>query len=738
MVEDHQEHREQTLMFSDIVGYSRLMGRDEALTIEMLGDYRKILLAHIAEHDGVFIEFAGDAIFSRFDSAISAVKAAVAIQKHLQLFNQGRDKELPKLQTRIGIHKGAVLLRGNAVLGDDVNIAARLEPLAVADGICISKAIYDDIKIDIREPIKALGLQSLKNIQQKIRAYLIKPSGIKTRDHFHYFWLGCSKKINAYRYPISAAVLALFIAGFYFIPRWLVPGYAANYVEISNFQNLMNAGGESDYFSSGITEAVRSQLADMRDVYLVEADKGIHAPIRLEGSVQKVGDNLRIAYRIFRREGNIQIAGGKLDGAYQDIFILQDRLVGDIARNLATEFKLQNFRPAPLKLTNDITAYDYYLQGMDYLSRPSTQENFDEAIQRFNQALVHDRQFMLANSGLCDAYRRKYELTKSSNWINDAENHCLAALNQDDNSPKTYEAIGTLYRETGRYNEAIEYLKNARAKNPENISTLIALAGIYDLTHEEKIAEKLYIEAIQKSPKNWKTYQEYGYFLIRRGRHKDAIENYEHVLKLTPENVAALNNIGAAYIYMGDFKKAAQSLEKVVKIEPRGSSFLNTGSMYYFSGDFKKAVAMYLQALHIQPNDIEFLANIADAYFFIPSDKNLSDEYFKRVKIEGDKEMKSNSGSISVYQFMAMAYTHFGDITNARRNMLTADALDAENISSLYVYLRIAIAEGDETAIRLYTHKLLSGGYSEKLILADPYFSTLKSQRFQDIFQINK
>jgi len=737
MVEDHQEHREQTLMFSDIVGYSRLMGRDEALTIEMLGDYRKILLAHIAEHDGVFIEFAGDAIFSRFDSAISAVKAAVAIQKHLQLFNQGRDKELPKLQTRIGIHKGAVLLRGNAVLGDDVNIAARLEPLAVADGICISKAIYDDIKIDIREPIKALGLQSLKNIQQKIRAYLIKPSGIKTRDHFHYFWLGCSKKINAYRYPISAAVLALFIAGFYFIPRWLVPGYAANYVEISNFQNLMNAGGESDYFSSGITEAVRSQLADMRDVYLVEADKGIHAPIRLEGSVQKVGDNLRIAYRIFRREGNIQIAGGKLDGAYQDIFILQDRLVGDIARNLATEFKLQNFRPAPLKLTNDITAYDYYLQGMDYLSRPSTQENFDQAIQLFNEALIHDNQFMLANSGLCEAYRLKYEVTKSADWISNAETYCIKALEQDDTSAKAYEALGKLYRETGRYEDSIKYLKKSNEKNPDDVTTLIALAGTYDLMQDKGSAEKLYIEAIKTSPKNWKTYQEYGYFLSRKGDHKKSIENFQKVLSLTPEHVTALNNIGAGYIYLGDFKKAAQTFEKATKLEPRGYLFLNTGSMYYFSGDFKKAVEMYLQALHTNPNDIEFLANIADAYLFLPNNKHLADDYFRKVKIEGENEIKLNPGNISVYQLVTLAHVHFGDITNAKKMMLIADGLDLNNTISFYVHLRLSIAEGDDEAIRIYVSKLLKGGYSEKLILADPYFAVLKSQPFQDVFQSN-
>ncbi|RYZ91648.1 MAG: adenylate/guanylate cyclase domain-containing protein [Moraxellaceae bacterium] len=483
------QHRELTLMFTDIVGYSRLMGRDEALTINMLGDYRKILLGHIEENGGTFIEFAGDAIFARFDTALAAVNAAVAIQKHLRLFNQGRDTELPALRTRIGLHKGAVLIRENAVLGDDVNIAARLEPLAVPDGICISKSVYDDIKTDLREPMKPLGIQSLKNIEQKVRAYLIKPTGLGWRDHLHYFWLGCAKNINSHRYPISAVLLALIIAGFYFIPRWLVPGYAANYVEIANFQNLMNADGKSDYFSSGITEAVRSQLADMRDVYIVDADKGIHAPIRLEGSVQKIGDNLRIVYRIFRRKGNVQIAGGKLDGAYQDIFILQDRLVGDIARNLASEFKLQNFRPAPLKLTNDITAYDYYLQGMDYLGKPSSQENFDAAIQKFNEALVHDNNFMLANSGLCEAYRKKHELTKSINWIKTAEFHCVKALEQDDQSAKSYEAIGTFYRETGEYENAVKFLKKSLEKKPNETSTLCSLAATYDLMQKPDDAE---------------------------------------------------------------------------------------------------------------------------------------------------------------------------------------------------------------------------------------------------------
>lgn len=728
------EHRELSLMFTDIVGYSRLMGRDEALTIEMLGDYRKILLAHIAEHGGTFIEFAGDAIFSRFDTALAAVNAAIAIQKHLQSFNQGRNKDLPPLRTRIGIHKGAVLLRENAVLGDDVNIAARLEPLAVADGICISKAIYDDIRTDLREPIKPLGVQALKNIEQKIRVYLIKPTGLGWRDHLHYFWLGCSKKISAYRYPITAAVLAIFIAGFYFIPRWLVPGYAANYVEIANFQNLMNADGKSDYFSSGITEAVRSQLADMRDVYIVEADKGIHAPIRLEGSVQKIGDNLRIVYRIFRRDGNVQIAGGKLDGAYQDIFILQDRLVGDIARNLASEFKLQNFRPAPLKLTNDITAYDYYLQGMDYLSKPRSQEDTDKAIQNFNTALVHDPKFALANTGLCSSYWKKYEILKSALWLNEAEHHCLIALEQDEKSATTYKAIGAIYRDTGKYNKAVEYLEKGLIVDKDSIPTAIVLASVYDLMGNKKKSEELYLKTINLAPANWNTYDGYAYFLTKNGQYDNAIKIYKKILKFTPTNSIALNNIGINYFYKNDFSRAASAFEAAAKIEPESIIFANTGSMYYSSGDYEKSAEMHEQALRLDPENCQWMVYLADAYKFIPTKKKLADDYFKKAIKYGSEEIQVNPDIAKNYRCLATSFLYFGDMTKANEMASMFDKLEPESAETYYVHLRIAVFEKNEQKIREYAQHLLETEYSVKLLQSEPDFVVLKEARFNDIF----
>ncbi|WP_049630860.1 adenylate/guanylate cyclase domain-containing protein [Cellvibrio sp. pealriver] len=734
MVADSIQHSEQTLMFTDIVGYSRLMGRNELLAVEMLGDYRRILLSHIEAQGGQLVEFVGDAIFARFNTATAAVAAAIAIQQHLLAFNEARDKKLPRLQTRIGLHKGEVMLRDGAVYGDSVNIAARLEPLAVADGICISQSVYDEIRFSLSSPAKRLGLQTLKNIQQKIRVYLIKPAGIGWRDHLHYFLRALNKAIVAYRYPLTACVFAIIAAGFYFIPRWLVPGYTANYVEIADFRNLMDEKGESDYFSAGITAAVRSQLADMRDVYIVDPKEGVHAPIRLEGSVQRLGDNLRIAYRLFRRKDNVQIAGGKLDGTYQDIFILQDRLVGEIARYLADEFDLQNFRPAPLRLTGDVTAYDYYLQGMEFLNSPAMHESVDNAVQKFSAALVHDENFALANTGICESYWRKYELTSSAKWLNDAEHYCLQALKQDGRLIRAYKTIGAIYRDSGKYDKAIEYLNAGRLIDEFDVTTVVALASVYDLVQEKDKAEILYKEAILHDPYNWRAYDGYGYFLTKSGRYDEAIEQYEKVLSFTLDNPFVLNNIGINFLYKNEFGRAAEAFEAASHIEPSSSVYANTGSMYYFSENYLKALEMYKKALRLEPANYQWMASIADTCKYIPEKRHLATEYFQQVIKYANEELSINPNIARAYQYLARAYGGVGDMESAKKMMDAANHIDSTSTESLYTNLRIAVLMADDDSIKKYASSLLDAEYSDKLILSDPDFSVLKESRFQSVF----
>ena len=727
MVAEQHLHCEQTLMFTDIVGYSRLMGRNESLAIEMLGDYRKILLSHIEQQNGQPVEFIGDAVFARFDSAASATAAAIAIQQHLQAFNEVRDKKLPPLQTRIGLHKGEVMLRDGAVFGDSVNIAARLEPLAVADGICLSQTVYDEIRFSLSSPAKRLGIQTLKNIEQKIRVYLIKPSGIGWRDHLFYFLRGLNKRIIAYRYPLVACLFALIVSGIYFVPRWLVPGYTANYVEIADFKNLMDSKGESDYFSAGITAAVRSQLADMRDVYVVDAKEGVNAPIRLEGSVQRLGDNLRISYRLFRRKNDVQIAGGKLDGTYQDIFILQDRLVGEIAQYLSDEFDLQNFRPAPLRLTGDVAAYDYYLQGLSFLSKPSSQENFDAAIQQFSQALIHDEKFVQAHSGMCEAYRMKYEWTLLNDWIAQAEKYCLQALALDGDSPETNAAVGAFYRDVRRFSEAVNYLSAAVKKDPDNVSANIALARTYDFLQEKDKAERIYVDLIKNIPKDWEVHQGYGYFLVNYGRHQEAINHYLRVLELTPENIIAINNVGASHLFLGEFKQAITYFKKALALSPTSTAFSNLGTAYYYLGMFDEAILYYRKAIELSPMEMANLNNIADAYHFVDQKEDVANEFRRQVRSYAKKEITNNPLNVLGYLHFAMTSAHFGQLAEAKASLLKAKEIDPNHYFSDYVGLRIAVAEKDYDQIISEVKKLKSSGYSDKLILSDPYFKVLVS-----------
>ncbi|VUD64238.1 Adenylate cyclase 1 [Thalassocella blandensis] len=728
------ERRHLTLMFTDIVGYSRLMGQNEAQCIAMLGEYRRILLARIEQHRGTVIEFIGDAVFARFDTALAAVQAGVDIQKDLNQYNLDKDPALPKLQSRIGIHCGEVTLQNDALFGDDVNIAARLEPIAVAEGLCISDEVYQAVKDHIQEPILPLGTQPLKNIEsKKIKAFLVRPSGITLGTHTHYWLKKTQQKLERYRYPLSVALLALILAGIYFIPRWLVPGYTAHYVEIADFKNLMSNDGKPDYLSAGITEALRSQLADIRNIYILEAGKGVRGPIRLEGSVQKIGDQLRIAYRLFRRKDNVQIAGGKLDGAYQDIFILQDRVVAEIAGYLAKEFDMQKVRPAAPRLTSDVTAYDYYLQGLEYLKKPQSDENYDEAIKLFSTALVHDANFAQANAGLCKAYRVKYLYVRSANWLNRAEEYCQLALQQNDSLPEVYESLGVIYRDTGREEEAIEILQKALSINPDKPEIKLELAKVYKNQGELNQAQDLMDEVILHNPDLWVAYYEKGNMLLANGKLDEALNLYDKVLSITPENEFALSNKGVAYFYLGQYKEAASAFDKALVYSPSAWAYSNTGTMYYFSGNFNKAEAMFREAIRLAPDDFKPYVNLGDVLRQLHPGTEKALPYYEKAKELALEGLALNKNDLQIYQYLAFSYLHSHDAEKAKESLQKAISLDATNVNTAYVKARVyAVTEDDETTLKAL-QELIALGYSTSLIEVDPDFSAVtKSPKFHE------
>lgn len=729
------QQRELTLMFTDIVGYSRLMGRDQAQTISMLEDYRRILVEQIAKQQGTVIEFIGDAVFARFDTPQAAVNAAVSIQKELFTFNHFRDKSLPRLQTRIGLHTGEVATKGDAVFGDDVNIAARLEPIAVADGICISKAVYDAVKENVKEPILSLGVQPLKNIESKIRAYLIRPLGITFKTRVHYFNLKLNQKLGAYRYPIAASVLAVIVSLFYLVPRWLVPGYDANYVEIADFQNLMNTGGEADYLSSGITEAVRSQLADVRDVYLVKSGEGILAPVMLEGSVQKVGDNLRIAYQLIRRKDKVQIAGGKLDGAYKDIFILQDRVVAEIAKYLAEEFGLPNFRPARIDFTSDVLAYDYYMRGLEWLNRSvGSETNMDEAIKFFTTALVHDENFVLAKVGLCSAYGQKFDATRVSDLLTKGERYCNEAFELNSTQPEVLAAIGEIYRLGGETKKAIPFIKKALEYEPDSYEALLNLGAIYRFENAFDDAVDVIEKAIQLQPRNWVGYNSKGIVYMRSGEFEKAIQSFQRALDVTPQNTTLLNNIGGAYYYLESYEKAGEFFEKAVSLEPDQKAYSNAGTTYYYAKNYEKAKEMFKEAVILSPSDYRWYLNLAEAYRKLGESTLSVFNYRKSIELNR-LYMQKNPNDFESYMYMAISNFYTDDLEMAYQNIKIAEQLAPVDVGVKYAKLRIWIESKTSEEIFSVARELIGMGYSFSQLKNDPDLEGMKHVKGFDAFK---
>lgn len=719
------EHRHLTLMFTDIVGYSRLMARDQAQTIAMLEDYRRILLEEIAKYDGTVVEFIGDAVFARFDTPQAGVNAAVGIQKALFSFNHFRDKTLPRLQTRIGVHCGKVATKDNAFFGDDVNIAARLEPVAVADGICISDKVYREIKSQLREPLLPLGVLPLKNIESKIRGYLIRPQGITLRIRAHYANRRFQEKLGAYRYPLTACALIAVAAGIYLIPRWLVPGYDANYVEIADFDIQANTG-ESRYLGTGISEAVRAQLADMKDVYVLKTGEGIQAPVILHGSVQKHGDNLRVTYQISRRDGDVQIANGTLEGKYNEIFILQDRLVGDVAKYLAEEFNITNFRPARLTTTSDVLAYDYYLRGMEILNGPRSNAVADEAIKFFTTAIVHDSNYVDAEAGLCKAYSLKYSYTRDLSWLNNAQEHCDTALTENASHPGALAAMANIYYELGQYHKSIDMLSDVISRNPDDILAAGTLALAYSLNKQDDKALALMQAMITRHPKHWLGYMTLGKWYLDHGDIAAAITTYKQVLELTPRNSRALSNLGVAYSYLGELKKARQAFEESADIIPSSLAYTNLGSLNYFLGEYRTASDQFHTALQMDPQDFFLRINYADALRSIPEKSRFAKEQYEKAITQAKDIHSLNPNDLDANVSLALCYLSLENLPEANIYLQLAEQLEPTSPDVIYARLRYKIAQSKlEEAVAL-TGELLASGYSYTLLEHDPDLNPIK------------
>jgi adenylate cyclase len=518
-----QEHRIErrlaAIFAADMAGYSRLMSHDEVETLRTLTGHREVMDRLIAEHGGRIANTAGDSVLAEFPSAVDAVQCAVAVQEAIAQVAHDTP-ENSRLQFRIGVHVGDVMVRGGDLLGDGVNIAARLESLAEPGGICISAATHEYVRKTLPLAFTDLGPQKVKNIEEPVRTYAVKaPSPAPARTDQ-------AKPLPLPDKP-SIAVLP--------------------------FMNM--DGDPEDHFADGIVEEIIAALSRFRSLFVIARNstftyKGKAVDVRqvsrelgvryvLEGSVRRAGDRIRIIAQLIDATTGRHIWTDRYDGDVTDIFDLQDQVTEAIVGALEPTITLSEIERAKRKRPDNLDAYDCVMRALPTIWSHDA-EAIAEGLRLAEHAIALDPTYALpkALAAWCYAQRLSYLRTR-----NPAEDRSRAT---------------TLAHDAVRLDSSDPLV-------------LTCAGAAYSITMDYAVAQSLIEKALKLDPNSAWTCQRSGWINFYLRQYDTAIEHFNRAMRLSPVDPLMFNTfigIGCAYIDKTKYDEAAHWIEKGLREQP--------------------------------------------------------------------------------------------------------------------------------------------------------------------------
>jgi adenylate cyclase len=551
------------ILHADVVGFSRLMGEDEAGTHQALGELRRAVDPLIAAHGGRIVGTAGDSLLADFSSVVDALSCAVEMQQAARAVNDPTPVHR-RLELRIGVNLGDVIVDGDDIFGDGVNIAARLEALAQPGTVCISQTVYEHVRNKLDLDYRPLGSHRVKNIAEPVRAYAVGVPAAAPRPR------RASRPLVA-----GVAAAALVVAG---LIAWALYAGAGREllglgatpkpvdvaslaapsrlagrpsVAVMPFKNLSGDPGQ-DFFSDGITEDVISALGRFsnllvaaksasfqfkgRNLAPAEIGRLVDARYLLEGSVRRAGDRIRVNVELTEAATGLHVWSETYDAEVKDIFAVQD----DIARRVvgAAAVKLTRFERERVltKPTENLAAYEYVLRGREFLSHASRDKN-DEAAALFQRAIDLDASYAAAYAALGGAY---YE-TIVSGW--------------------------TEFRE-----EAIEHAESlaqkALALDPVTTSAYRLLSNLNMYRRRYDLALGQIDRALEINPSDAESYFQRGNILVWAGRAAEAMPWLEGALRFDHAHALTSQDLSIAYYFLGRYGEAVEAGDRALARSP--------------------------------------------------------------------------------------------------------------------------------------------------------------------------
>lgn len=597
-------------MFSDMVGYTALMQMDEKTAIRNRRRHRQVMQEKVNAHNGKILQYYGDGTLTIFDSAIEAVGCAVGIQQKLQ---QG-----PKVALRIGLHTGDIVYNEDGIYGDGVNIASRIEALAVAGSVMISGKVYDEIKNQVEFQATSMGYFELKNVRRPMEVFALSNTGLLVPKPEEL----SSKTSSSYQ---SIAVLP--------------------------FVN-MSSDPENEYFSDGITEEIINALTKVKGLQVTSRTscfsfKGKNEDIRnigtqlgvntiLEGSVRKAGSKVRITAQLINVNNGYHLWSESYDRQLADILEIQDEISSKIALNLKEKLSRSSVKESLVNVTTrNIDAYNSYLKGLYHLNKWNP-ENAKKAIGHFEEAI--DREPSMVEAYIKLAY-------------------CYSFMG----------ASGQLKPQSANL-KAKDLATKALSLDPNHYGAYVSIGLVNLLTENDwAAAEKNFQKAIELNPGLPYVHESYALYLNSVGLHDKAIDESLLAVKLDPLSLNANMCLGRAFEFAKRYEEAIEQFKKVMTLDKdyRGAHEA-IGWVYVSKGDYQKAIEYFTIYQKMVNHPLKGQTGLAFAYG-VSGQTEKAKECLNKV-LQRSKEDREIDLSID----LAIIYTGLNELDHAMEHVKVA------------------------------------------------------------------
>jgi len=617
------QRRLAAILAADVAGYSHLVSENEEGTLAALANHRaKLIDPKIIEHGGRIANTAGDSVLAEFSSVVAALRCAIEVQNGMAQRNEDVPEQ-ERISFRIGLNLGDVIEQKNDLLGDGVNIAARLEGMAEPGGICLSRAARDQVRDRIDVPLEDMGEVVVKNIRRPVRVFRVATDGVPTVKPI-------ARRSSTLQRKLAVAALALTVVaggGIWWWQPWVervepvrpdriaIPLPDKPSIAVLPFAHL-SGDPKDNYFTDGFTEELITDLAQSKELFVIARNstftyKGRAVKIRqvaeelgvryvLEGSVRRIRENIRITAQLIDASTGINIWAKRYDTPTAALFDVQDKLSREIAGTLLTNIRKADLAKAARKRPANLSAYDLMIRAQSKYDIPGKKAKL-EARELARQAIAIDPGYAPAYAVLGNTFNSGF----ISQWggpdsLDRAYEAARKAINLDPSSSMAQEILGRILLRRRRHHDAIVAIKKAITLNPNRARNYASLADVLTFSDRPKEAIELMKKAIRLDPFYPTQYAMYlgrAYYFARQ--YDKALATFEDCLVRAPRYRTCYMYQAPVYAELGRSGDATRAVKTLLEIAPKFSistsvqnhlPYVSSAMQFYISGLRKAGV----------------------------------------------------------------------------------------------------------------------------------------------------